>query len=101
METARQRGRRTEGGEHSSHAWNSGLVEWCLQQELLGAISHASDDPFTNFVPFIRVCVRRVRERDLVIEEIILSESQVAVGGASYGQSELIFNAPKTKKKEQ
>ena len=82
-EVARQRGRKAEGGEHSSHAWSSGLVEWCLrlELELFGAFYHTSDSPFTSFVPFIRVCGHRVLECGLVIEEIVFSEPNVAAGG--------------------
>ena len=96
-------GWRVEGGEHSSHAWSSGLFEWCLWLGLLDAFSHASDNPFTNFVPFIRVCGRRVLECGLVTEKIVLSEPHVAAGGgANYGQSGFFLTRPKQKaKKEQ
>ena len=84
---ARQRGQR--GVECNSHAWSSGLGE-CLLLKLLGAFCNASDNPFTTSVPFIRVCSRRVFERGLVIEEVVLAEPHTATGeGAScYGQFE-------------
>ena len=50
---------------------------------LLGAFPDAGDNPFTTFVPFIRVCSRGVLKRDLVIEEIILAESHAAGGCGS------------------
>ncbi len=46
----------------------------------MGAFSNASDNPFTTSVPFLRVCSRRVLERNLIIEEIVLAEPHAAAG---------------------